>query len=32
VLDRFSQEHINWSDDEDTSGTKTQGNQAMKDP
>jgi NADH dehydrogenase len=32
VLDRFSQEHINWSDDEDTSGTKTQGNQAKKDP
>jgi NADH dehydrogenase len=32
VLDRLSQGNINWSDDEDTSGTKTQGNQAKKDP
>jgi NADH:ubiquinone reductase (H+-translocating) len=31
VLDRFSQENITWSDDEDTSGTQTRGNQATKD-
>jgi NADH dehydrogenase len=31
VLDRFSQENINWSVDEDTNGTQTRGNQATKD-
>ena len=32
VLDRFSQESINWNDDEDMTGTQTPGNQLKRNP
>jgi hypothetical protein len=32
VLDRFSQESINWNDDEDMSGTQTPGNHLKRNP
>jgi hypothetical protein len=32
VLDRFSQESINWNDGEDANGTQALGNRPNKDP
>jgi NADH dehydrogenase len=32
VLDRFSQENINWNDGDDANGTQALGNRPNKDP